>query len=117
MEYYDAKWSDGHDYKRTSYLSRALVCSAGVMSPIGANSEGLASAIYVLEGAKYYVIGEPLPQFASELALDRVSAFSQFTERGIDGRFRWEGAMLTKGTVLCVFFQTFVRLSFTDKLV
>ncbi|EIM89525.1 uncharacterized protein STEHIDRAFT_153385 [Stereum hirsutum FP-91666 SS1] len=100
MEFYDAKWSDGHDYKPTSHLSRATVCSAGVISRIGIHSEGLASAIYVLDGEKYVVVAEPLPQFASALALDRVSAFSQFKDHALDRRFRWEGAMLTKGTIL-----------------
>lgn len=113
MEYYDAKWSDGYDYTPTSYLSRASVCSAGVISQIGVNAEGLASAVYVLEGAKYRVVAEPLPQFAAELALDQVSAFSRFLDYGVDKRFRWEGVMLTRGTVLYVSYSAIVNTSLT----
>lgn len=97
MQSMDGNLMDHHDDYVCRHLSWAIVSSAGVVSRIHFDTGGLATASMILEGEKYWVIGEP--ERGGRL-VDSTVNFANFRDDHVSSHYRWEGISLRKGDIL-----------------
>lgn len=81
-------------------MSSMEASSPNTASSMLVEMAGLAVVFSVMEGEKYFVLGEPLPEYASELNPASCGAFQHFEDFKVDSRYRWEGISLREGTML-----------------
>lgn len=86
-----------HDDYVCRHLSWAIVSSEGVVSRIHFDTGGLATATMVLEGGKYWVLGEPIDGVRS---VDNTTTGCYFWDDCVNSSLQWEGLSLRKNDVL-----------------
>jgi len=86
-----------HEPKPSNDLSWAIATNSGMTSPIHIDTAGLCTAIFILTGSKYWCIGTPVEQAQDPKG---VHAFDDFDPLKAESSLRWEGVILSKGTVL-----------------
>jgi hypothetical protein len=90
-----------------AHMEWSLIGTKGTVSPIHADSDGLGTAVVILEGSKYWIV---VTQFGEE---DIIGSFDSLgpswnpylvNDGGDANRFRFEGMHLQKGDMLWVLF-------------
>lgn len=97
MQNADGNMSTHHDDYVCRHLSWAIVSSAEVVSRIHYDTGGLATGSMILEGEKYWVLGEPE---RGERPTDSTYNHTYFRDDYVDPSLRWEGLSLRKNDVL-----------------
>lgn len=100
MQNMDHHFSDHHDDYPVRHFTWNIISSPGVVSRMHIDTGGLATASWVLEGEKYWVVGEPLPEYRDLLQRRSIMAFTSFRDNYVDPGYRYEAMSLRKNDVL-----------------
>lgn len=100
MQHMDHLMRFAHDDYPVRHLLWSIISSADVVSRLHIDTGGLATASWILEGEKYWVVGEPLPDYLPELQRRSILPFTTFRDDYVDPGYRYEGVCLGKNDVL-----------------
>ena len=86
-----------HDQKPSAHLSWAIASSEGCTAPIGVDTGGLCTAVFILHGSKYWCVGNPIQDAQNPKS---ITAYDNFNPMEAESSLKWEGVQLGKQTVL-----------------
>jgi len=85
-----------HEPKPSNDLSWAIATNSGMTSPIHIDTAGLCTAIFILTGQSTGALNS----CGTSSDPKGVHAFDDFDPLKAESSLRWEGVILSKGTVL-----------------
>lgn len=102
MQSMDAELEDQHDDYPNRHLTWAIVTSEGVVSRMHIDTGGLATASYILEGEKWWVVGCGIPDVCrmDQSMPSCTETFTTFNPDRVTPGYHWEGISLRKNDVL-----------------